>query len=296
MSEESSEDSDIEDTFTILVVDDNYEAVEDEVLEVLPLLKEKNLQAKILKAKTREEVVENLSNDVVDIIATDMNIQSHFTGKDVINEAKSAGYLTDVLFYSAQEIDYGDVLESTDFYGEIQFNKGIIIGAPLKRMVEKNIKRMQDIVYLRGVFISKVIDIELDLNDLFAAQFKVPVSSLKRFHELILENRGNTLEGKLEVLRHLIKDAKLEGFSSMVKDLGDLQHYRNYLAHCKRHSEKKDCLVSMGDEKSLNRAKVASLVKKSRKVSRKLVTLRSQLGLPLKGENSAPQPLPAASK
>jgi hypothetical protein len=265
------------DIFTILIVEDHFDAIEDQIEDIELFLKGRNLNLSILKGLSKDEVKNHLSSDVVDIIATDMNIQPGFTGTDVINEAKASGHFTDILFYSANEIDYKKVLESTEFAYEIQFHKGIDIAGPLKKIIEKNIKRIEDVILLRGVFIAKVIDLELSLNQLFADYFKIPEGTLVEFHELILENRGTTLEGKIEVLRHMIKKAKLQGYTTFLDDISDLQKHRNYLAHCKRDPSNKNSLLSMGVSKSIGRTKVISLVKKSRKVSNKLEKLRADL-------------------
>jgi CheY-like chemotaxis protein len=264
--------------FTILLVEDNYETVEDEIEDVRRfLMDQKGLTLNLIRTTKKEEIESALSQNTVDVIGTDWNIRSGFSGIDVINLAKRGGYLTDILFYSILKIDYDEVMRSTDYHGFVEIYKGNKIARPLKRIVDKNLRRLDDIAYLRGIFISKVIDLELQINTLFGEFFKIPKRTVGTFNDLVLENRGNTLEGKIEVLTRIVKDGKLEGFKRMLEDLRELQKHRNYLAHCKPDPTQKGFLVSMGEQKRFDRAKVIDLVKMCKSASESLNGLNAAL-------------------
>ncbi len=270
--------------FTILLVEDNPDSVKDQMELAEEYVKKKGFKLNKIIRESETEVGKALKDFVIDIVVTDKNLDSDKGGLVVIEAVEKRGHLTDILFYSSDEYDVKDIRDKTD-YGYVDMLQGRSFAPHLKKMIDKNLRRSSDIVVLRGILISKVIDIELRINDVLVDYFKIPdkpTGNKDKFHAFVLENRYSSLEGKIKTLSKILEDDRFESdtnLEGLKTKLSTLQENRNLLAHCKRHPEKPGCLITMGEEEVFNRGRVLKLFEKARQVSDALDYLKSQVAV-----------------
>ena len=148
-------------TFTILWVEDKKSVVDEQIDDIEKYLKELGFKLVILYDDEGSEV-ENFiqQNPDIEIIVTDFNISEDYNGIDIIKLVREEGKLIDILLYSVVPDVYEDVeiLKKVGHYGFIEFMQGKDVAEKLKLIIDKNIRRSQNIIFLRGFVISKVID------------------------------------------------------------------------------------------------------------------------------------------
>jgi len=265
--------------FIILLVEDKPKAVERELKAAEEFIEKNGLKVKLIVNEDGTRISDAVKKQRVDVVVTDMNLTETKSGLDVIKAVEKSGTYTDVLLYSARGLDTSDIRRQIT-YGFVEIVDGKVFADELIGMIDKGLRRWQDVTYLRGVVISKIIDVELKINVLFARYFKIPSASVSSFHDFILENRSNTLEGKIASVHHILKEAKLDhdkDFKNLCNDLHELQRNRNYLAHCKRDKGTPNCLVSMGEPKKFDKAKIVAIFEMARDVGEKVESLDQKL-------------------
>lgn len=258
-------------TFSILLVEDKPRAMKGQMEEIKNYLDKKDFKLDLILDETGENVEEILKTKDVDIVLTDKNLTDENSGIDVINVIRNSGFPIDVLFYSAINFDVDGIHSQTDHYGFVKIVEGKTIVEPLERLIDKNIKRCQDIVFLRGLVISRVIDLELKINDFFIKYFEIPEKNKIHFNNFILENKFNSLFGKKKTLSMILEENEIkQKCSGLLKKIDYLEEQRNLLAHCKTDPGNKNILISMGEEETFDREKINSILKKINVVSGQL--------------------------
>lgn len=270
--------------FTILLVEDRPEVMKSQIEEIKEYLRDKDFEPDIIIDKTGTKTRKTLEDNNVDIVVTDKNIVEEEkggeikSGMDVIKLITEIGNWTDVLFYSTRGFDRDKVREEIGNYGFVEIVEGKEIVDDLKKLIDKNLNRCQDIVYLRGMLLSKIIDLELKVNDLFVKYFNISDKKEEHFHNLVLENRFS-LEAKRTALSKIINkntEIKLE-FSELLKHLDDIAKQRNLLAHCKLHPTKKNTLVTIGQEKVFDKKRIGEILEEIKSVSEDFDKLSEKL-------------------
>ena len=243
-------------------------------------LSDKGFKMELIPNETGEGVVKDLKEGNVDIVVTDKNISEHWDAARVIKNIRDSGFFTDILFYSAGEFDPEQVRNELGKYGFVEIVEGAEIVYILQRMIDKNLARYEDIVLLRGTVISRTIDLELRINEFFAAYFKIPEDRMESFHDFVLENRYNPLSGKATALQEILKKEKIDSqFKGIKARLQDVEHNRNLLAHCKRHPDQKNCLITMGEHKTFGKKEICKLMETTNNLSNQLDRLMEELKL-----------------
>ena len=255
--------------------------------KVKDFLEKNGLTLKLIENKDGTGVGKLLGEQAIDIVVTDKNLTGDMTGLDVISEVGKSGLCTDVLLYSGKDMKIKELREKIE-YGFVDIVESKEFADRLIILIEKSIRRWEDIIHLRGLVISKTIDIELQLNLLFVKILKVPEEMVGIFHDSILENSSNTFEGKVKALEKIMeiavpekKERQKEGFTKLIDDLRELQRNRNYLAHCKRDLGEENCLISMGETKSFDKKKVMGLFLGAQAVSITIKSLGDKLSVKL---------------
>lgn len=270
--------------FTILLVEDRPEVMKSQIEEIEEYLRDEDFEPDIIIDKTGTKTRKTLEDNNVDIVVTDKNIVEEEkggeikSGMDVIKLITEIGNWTDVLFYSTRGFDRDKVREEIGNYGFVEIVEGKEIVDVLKKLIDKNLNRCQDIVYLRGMLLSKIIDLELTVNDLFVKYFNISDKKEEHFHNLVLENRFS-LEAKKTGLSKIINEnteIKLE-FRELLKHLDDIAKQRNLLAHCKLHPTKKNTLITIGQEKVFDKKRIGEILEEIKSVSEDLDKLSEKL-------------------
>jgi hypothetical protein len=254
--------------FKILWVEDQPSSISDKKEAIEEFLKENNFDPDIEMIDDIEHIetiLDEKIKDDVDIIVTDNNLKDDgddiFNGLSVIKKIGEKGVLVDVLFYSTPDFDEEDITKYHRFV-EIVKDKTKIL-KPLKKLIKKNIRRCEDPIFLRGYILSRVVDLEIELNELFEIYFKINNISKLHFHNFLMENRNFSLFGKKAALSKIISanESILKDIVSLNK-LQEIGEERNILAHSKIDSTKPNCFISMGEQKEFNRDRLKKLLKK----------------------------------
>lgn len=268
--------------FTVLLVEDNPTAVDRQMKAITQYINEMDFEPRVWLTKKRAEVGSMLAKETVDLVVTDMNIGEGFSGMDVVEMVKKSGFWTDILFYSVKSYDPAKVQKQID-YGFVQMIEGRNFVDELKLMVDKNIKRVGDILYLRGLVISRAIDLELEVNMLLGQYFKIPEKTIPFFHDFILGNSSISFGAKVRALELIVNKnnvfAKPKDREAFLTNLRKIMKQRDLLAHCRRDPANSDCLISMGERFEIKRKNIVETLTMVRTAFSDLGYLRTKLGL-----------------
>lgn len=250
--------------FRILWVDDKKSSIDSQKKEIEEFLIEKGFEPDIEiidDIENIENILDEKINGDVDLIVTDNDLGEEFGGIDVIRKIGSKNVLIDILFYSTPSFDKDEVAKTYHFV-EIVDDKTKILN-PLKNLIKKNIKRCEDPIFLRGYVLSKVVDLEIALNELFEIYFKIDNPSKTHFHNFLMENKNFSLFGKRASLSKIISanEEILKDIVSLTK-LQTIAEERNLLAHSKIDPADSCCFVSMGEPNKFDRERLKQLLKK----------------------------------
>lgn len=256
-------------TFTIIWVEDKPRAMKSQIEEIKGYLQEKNFEPSIVIDENGKGLQDYLKKkQPIEIIVTDQNLTDQIDGLSILKLLKQKKVLTDVLFYTTKQgLTPDDVYNQ--HYGFVEFVKGKgAIVEPLKRLIDKSLRRYEDIIFLRGIVISMIIDLELKVNEFFVNYFKIPKESQEHFHNFILENQYNSLGGKVVTLENIMNGQGLtKEFKEILQDIRELANSRNLLAHCKTDPKNKNVLICMGKEKNFDKGKINKILEKINGVS-----------------------------
>jgi len=257
-------------TFTILWVEDKPRAMRSQVDAVIQYIKGKSFEPNIMHDVDGKQFQKAITDKIpIDIVVTDKNLPAPMDGITVIKILKSKKRLTDVLFYSAKGFDIEEVRK--EHYGFVEIVEGKEIVDKLKRLIDKNLKRCEDIVFLRGMVISMIIDLELKVNEFFVSYFKIPNENQEHFHNFILENQYNSLGGKVVTLDNILEKQGLKKeFKDLLQNIRELANNRNLLAHCKTDPKNKNVLICMGQQKTFDKNKINKILDQINVVSEQL--------------------------
>ncbi len=261
--------------FTLVLIEDKPRTMDDQMEEIRDYLKSRGFKLNLLSDETGKKVNEYLKNDV-DIIATDKNITEESEGIDIIKSIRRKDLFTDILLYSAKGVKEVDVKELT-YYTFIEIVEDKQIVDRLKKLIDKNLAKWEDVSFLRGIVISKVIELELQVNRFFASYFQIPEGKICIFHDFILENKY-ALEEKRKALSSILDSEGLKPtFKDLLTKIKKLQEERNLLAHCKTDQTKKNCLIYTGTPQKFDKKRINEILSRTRQASQELETLMTKI-------------------
>ena len=217
-------------TFTIVVIDDHHENLDKQLDEVGEYLEDKGFELVPLKSKKVEDLDGFLDGSIVDIILADKNLGSGRTGKEVVERTRAKNVLADILYYSAA-IEDEDIMELSLHLG-VQVIKHRDFVQPLKKMIDRNLLKWEDAVFLRGIVISRTIEMESKMNEFLAKYFGVKDDKLEYF-DFMLEGPTINLEGKKATITNIMKKEAMPELDITIikKGVTEAQETRNILAH-----------------------------------------------------------------
>jgi hypothetical protein len=259
--------------FTILWVEDKEGIIRHQTEPIKKHLAGLGYELILLPAKDKEEFEKYIDSESnIDVVVTDFAISDGFNGLQVVQKIRSLRRTIDVLFYSAQEDTFKDEKIFTEIgrYGLVITWDSKDVEEPLKELIDKNLRKYQNIVFLRGFFISEVIDLELKLNEFFANYFQIHSDLREEFHDYVLEGSYIPLEGKKKVLSKILDKYKIKDdtrFQGMVTKISNIADCRNKLAHCKVDPGDPTTLISAGEPCRLKREDLKKLLLKINTVS-----------------------------
>jgi len=272
--------------FTIYWIENNFDVIEMNERQLKRYFSDnlKDFELNIIRIKPEDDIDKYLSNSKhVDIIVTDFKLTKKINGLDIIKRIKRKKLLTDVLFYTAGKfkLKTDEIHKKTGYYGFLIISEGTkdVYGDVIK-LIGKNLRRCNDIIFLRGLVISRIIDIEIKMNGCFETHFKIPKNRLSEFRNFMLENRFNPFSGKLKTISKILKKHKLESdFKGLKTKIEDLEKERNLIAHCKVDYKDNNVLISMGDEERFDRKRILKILNKAYEVDEQIDKLTDKLKL-----------------
>ncbi len=276
------------DEFTIIIIDDDLPAVQSEIDEVKRYLNGKGItNVKILTYNSGEDIEGILAASTPDMILVDKSLREEDDGLKVVEKAREHSTLIDILLYSAKGFELKDYQEMTH-YTSIQIYDDKTFSDQAKTLIDRNLSKWDDIIFLRGVVISRIIEIELKINEIFANYFKITDERKEHFNDLILENSSQSIQGKKLALRAILGinglDSMWEGISGK---LGNLQEHRNRLAHCKPcKQDGKIVLITMGTPKKYDKSTMVQLFADIKDVDSKLGEISEKLNSAIQQQTS----------
>lgn len=253
--------------FTIILVDDHHENMEKDMDEIDDYLAKKGFTLQLLKSKKGEKVDEYLNTHDVDIILADKNLGKGKTGEEVVKQVREKNFLTDVLYYSGVSIDNDDVTKLGK-YLSVEIIKDRKVVPTLKKMIDKNLQKWDDVVFLRGIVISETIELETKVNKFFTKYFQVSGTKLDHF-DLILEGTAISLEGKKQALTKIIENVGLSELGTINADIKNAQDDRNILAHS-RHDPSTKAFISRGNKHHFDKTKLIKTLQRIERASKSL--------------------------
>ena len=211
-----------------------------------------------------------LSDNMIDIVATDKNITSHEEdGIKLISKIRRQSPYVDILFYSGQGITEND-RKALEKYAFVEIINTKDIFKHLRMMIKKNLSKWDDISFLRGIVITLIVDLENQMNSFILKQYKIDKKNSQSFKTNVLQNRYFSFEGKKWALSKLIDPTKYPG---LLKKLETLQKARNALAHSVPHESKKNCLLIEGKGTTIDKNYVTKIYNKGRETAKQLEEL-----------------------
>jgi hypothetical protein len=273
--------------FVILWIDDQPGSVVTIKKEVTTEFegKYKDVYLKIIDSEKYADALDKLKTNNVEIVVTDSNLEGEGKdGLDMLGPIRRTNFAIDVLFYHARGTLKQKTKEKIDKnYDFVQ----IIEGKPkipeaLTNLIDKHLKRFNDIVFLRGMFLSNAIELELKMNVLLATYLEIKPKHESVFHDFIMENSSNQVSGKWTAIENIftkkggkkptIKDdftsfVKPDEFGSFISKLKVIGTTRNQLAHCKLSKTEYNVLVSGGTDVEFDKKKIDNMLTKIREAT-----------------------------
>ena len=187
--------------------------------------------------------------------------------------------LIDVLLYGTGEIEPRTVHDRS-LYTAIWTQPGTDYAERAVSLIRMHRQKWNDVIFLRGMVISQIVDIEGRINDALAAHFRLEPSTPRgrRFEEYVLENPMYMLEGKKRALGSILRDVGLgEMWTGMNSRISDLQGKRNKLAHCEVDPDDTNTFTSMGKAYTYDRNGMRGILRDARLARQRLLEIADAL-------------------
>lgn len=187
--------------------------------------------------------------------------------------------LIDVLLYDVGRIDETTKYDKS-LYTKIWTQDGAEFAQRALSMINMGRSKWNDIIFLRGMVISQVVELESYINEVLAAYFGSNMSDKlgKQFTEFILENPTFLLEGRKKVLqRVLASTGRKDQWKSIGSKLSNLQSLRNKVAHCGVEPDEPNLIISMDKEYKYDRANMRKIIQDARQARLHLIDLAKDI-------------------
>lgn len=148
------------------------------------------------------------------------------------------------------------------------------------KMILMHRQKWNDEIFLRGMVVSQIVELEGLINDALAAHFRMDgvKSDRRQFTEYILENPLYLLEGKKQTLKKILGEVGLKNmWRGMDNKISDLQSKRNKIAHCEVEPTDITIIKSMDNEYRYDREAMRKILKNARLVRENLLNIIESL-------------------
>jgi len=269
--------------FTILLVDDDTQSMvgeRDQIIKYLEVEKKiKNVKFYEIQVddESYKDTVKKHLEEHVDMVLADNSMLNPDDGLNLVISIRNEYALIDILLYSTKEItvkDYRDL----SLYTQIQIHPEKTITDITKTLIDRNLAKWNDVVFLRGIVISESLEVELKINEILIKYFEIPDDKKISFENLILGNFSVALEAKKAELKGVLKEAGLEDlWTGISQKIQKLQSDRNKLAHGRVDPENVIRFILGSSEETFDKDKMFTIFSNIEEIQEKLSELEKAL-------------------
>ena len=269
--------------FTILLVDDDTQSMggdRDQIikyLEVEKKIKKVNFHLIQVDDDSYIKTVNGYLEGRVDMVLADNSMLKPDDGLNLVKNIRDQNSLIDLLLYSTKQItekDYRDL----SYYTQIQTHPEKTIIDITKTLIDRNLAKWNDVVFLRGIVISESIEVELKINEILIKYFEIPDNKKISFENLILGNFSVSLEAKKAELKGVLKETGLEElWTGISNKISNLQSDRNKLAHGKIDPNNVIKFILGGSEVIFDKEKILGMFSNIKEIEEKLSEIEAAL-------------------
>ena len=271
-------------TFTILLIDDAPKTMYKPQKDAKNYLVKEGMELNWIENSTGQNITEQLKQEAVDIVLVDQNIGEQVKGSDILKDIRQENWFVDAIFYSVHE-DQEGIFQDASRIEYTEVVEGREVWQTLKRLIEKNLARWNDLRLLRGVAISRTIDLELEINAFLENYFEINNEKMDDFRNFVLENSANSFEGKRRTLNKIAVKLNMKTSLKVLNThLDVVQGARNRLAHCKVDESEPNKLVCMGQPEDFDKKRIDNLLVCIRKASLELEKISAKISTPQSDE------------
>lgn len=156
-------------SFKILWFEDEPDWAGMEKMRIISILKEHELKP-IIHMKTGEDFdIREIQGNEYDLILVDYMLEDDTKGDEIVSAIRQNSILTDVLFYSSQELNMiSAIAKKFPAIDGVYFTQRdyTIFTEKAKRLISKIVRRSEDIVNLRGFVLDNSSDFELRIKEI----------------------------------------------------------------------------------------------------------------------------------
>lgn len=269
--------------FTVVMIDDDMPSMDEQIEDIKRYLEQDKKietvnfhQIHVQNESDLDELDKYLENHV-DLFLTDNSMINADDGLELAKKVRKKSILIDVLLYSTKTItieNYKDL----SHYTQIQTHNEKKIVEVTKDLIDRNLSKWDDVLFLRGIVISESIEIEMKMNELLMKFFEIPDNKMMSFENLILGNFSMSLEAKKIELREVMKEAGLENLWTDVSGkIKELQENRNKLAHGKVDPNEMIKFTMGKSEKTFTKEEIISIFSNIKVIEKKLQDIEKAL-------------------
>ena len=252
-------------------MDDNPDTIHSQIDILRSFLSEKH--GMILDPVVATKPFTNVGKeyDTADMVAVDNKLNG-VCGLDVIKNIRRKHQLLDIILYTAGSMEDKYVADLAR-YSSVEIVRNRRFTGRLKNLLKRNLTIWEDVNYLRGTVISRIIELEQEIDDVLLEVFSPSNESKDKFRSFLLENPDISMGAKKIILEQLINPMQVKPFNP--NDLGKLLRDRNLLAHCKRSETNPNALVKLGHNREITKKKINAIFAKAEHFSQGLSAFRN---------------------
>lgn len=256
----------------ILLLEDD-ENLNNEYKREIEKIKSDSFKVNVQAFKKYELALEFLKANYVEMVVTDKNIGEGDYSLRLLNYLKEEDLYPDTIIYSNAVLEEKEDLKGWGITFVQNATKDTLI-YNIRKKLESNSKRFGSQIFLRGIFITKFVDLEFEINKFLYRYFLNGADKTKGsiFNDYLLESKYNSFENKERVLCKIVSlDKDYAGYSEEIttSKLDELARKRNILAHSNfkneafnAHRKQKNIMTKEKIRNGLNEIKkITNLVK-----------------------------------
>lgn len=233
---------------------------------------------RIEHAVDAKEALAKVKINYFDLLIVDSDLGAGQSGSSLVKKLRNEGIYTDIIFYTRKVSIPPEAKEEVSKGGFAKIVLENALESTTQAVIKERLERFRKVSFLRGMVISKFIDVESALNGLLMSYFEISKHRQDHFRTSVLENNTISFGAKLNALlmiafgkqRPKKSDPLKEPFSSLgyakIKDgiekLRTVEHDRNNLAHCAIRPNEKLEVCTMGEKVCYDRKDVVDVLTK----------------------------------